>query len=509
MKYYSHFIVLIALSFFMSNCDNEKVLMNEWEEIDHTGTSIDTFSLLDGFVEYPSFAIIDSLILIKVPNQGNLKKLRAVFSHNGKDVFVNKVRQISGETENDFSDPTQPVIYTVVSSEGKSKNYAIELFDIPVICLNTDNNTPIQNREEWIPAKIKIVEDYGKLFECDLLVKGRGNGSWTNNNDKRGYSIKFDSKETLLGLPKSKRWALLGQTSDWTKIRSALCYKLSSIAGFDWTPYGYNVEFVLNDSLRGNYFLSEVIRVEKNRINIQEMAPADTIGEALTGGVLFEVSSDYDEQYKFRTDIGDYPFMFQNPDKNLHPKQFEYFKNYINTLEEILYSDERLMSCEYHNYMNIDTFIRWWLVNELTLNMEESWFVKNYYMYKDRGYDKKLTAGPPWDFDWGTFWKKNERTWLCKEKFWYGRLFTSPQFVLRVKDIWKEFKDSYVRNNMDSFYNTIKNYNKFSVTRDHYLFPFKEVGNEDDGMLYEDACQYIKAVFDNHMLWMDEEISKM
>ncbi len=62
---------------------------------------------------------------------------------------------------------------------------------------------------------------------------------------------------------------------------------------------------------------------------------------------------------------------------------------------------------------------------------------------------------------------------------------------------------------MDSYYKTIKNYNKFSVTRDHYLFPFKEVGNEDDGMLYEDACQYIKEVLDNHMLWMDEEISKM
>lgn len=108
------------------------------------------------------------------------------------------------------------------------------------------------------------------------------------------------------------------------------------------------------------------------------MTPADTIGEALTGGVLFEVSSDYDELNKFKTDIGDFPFMFQNLDKDLQQIQFDYFKNYINSLESILYSDDRLMNNEFLNYMDIDTFIRWWLVHEITMNLEESHFVKNF-----------------------------------------------------------------------------------------------------------------------------------
>ena len=252
------------------------------------------------------------------------------------------------------------------------------------------------------------------------------------------------------------------------------------------------------------------------------MTPADTIGEALTGGVLFEVSIDYDEMFKFKTDIGNFPFMFKNPDKKLHPKQFDYYKNYINNIEKILYSDERLLSDEYLKYIDIDTFIRWWLVHEMALNREEIGlmgkhnFVKNLYIYKHQGDSTKLTAGPPWDFDWGTFWKQYEKNWLCKETFWYSRFFLSPSFVTQVKKIWKEVKGNYISNVIDNYYKTIQEYNRFSVLRDHCIFP-KEYssdvnnrdGNDEDGMPYDNACQYIKDVFDRHFQWMDDEIVKM
>jgi len=496
-------------------CDNKDLpIQIEVEPIDQSGTDITSFTLTDGIGEYSAFAIIDSTILVKVPNQGDFTRMKANISHNSRELYVDNVLQINGVTENDFSDSTNPVVYTVVSSEGDIKKYKVELFDIPVFLINTEGNASIINREDWLSATLRIIDDESTI-EKTIKIKGRGNGSW--QREMKAYSIKFDEKESIFGLPKSKRWVLLGHSSDWTKLRTPLSYKISSIAGFDWSPRGYNIELILNDSLRCNYFISEQIRVEKDRINIKEMSPVDTLGEALTGGVLFEVSSDYDEQYKFRTDIGDYPFMFQNPDKNLHPKQFEYFKNYINTLEEIIYSDERLMSCEYLNYMNIDTFIKWWLVHEMTLNMEESWFVKNYYMYKDRGYDKKLTAGPPWDFDWGTYWKKNEQVWLSKEKFWYSRLFLSSYFVSRVKVVWSEIKENYYSSNIDKFFEDLREYNRFSVRRDHFLFPqdynpenalFNKL-NDDDGMPYDEACDYIKGVLDRHIQWIDTEISCM
>lgn len=479
------------------------------------GTDFLSFALTDGISEYPAFAIIDSLILVKVPNQADFTRLKALFTINGKYVTINNSIQLSGINENDFTNSTRPLVYEVTSRAGKSKRYIVHLFDIPVIRINTEKNVPIVNREDWLSAKLQIIDNTGCILERKIQIKGRGNGSW--KREKKAYSIKFENKESVLGLPKSKRWALLGHSSDWTKLRTALCYKISSIAGFSWVPSGYNVELILNDSLRCNYFISEQIRVENNRINIQEMTPADTLGEALTGGVLFEVSSDYDELNKFRTDIGDYPFMFQNPDKDLHPIQFEYFKNYINTLEAILYSDDGLMNNVYLDYMNIDSYIRWWLVHEITMNLEESHFVKNFYMYKDRGYDTKLTAGPPWDFDWGTYWKENEKKWVCKDKFWYSRLFLTPYFVSRVKTIWAELRQSYISNDIDDFFIQLVNINRFSVTRDHFLFP-KEYSanninnrdvNDEDGMPYESACWYIKEVLDNHLRWIDNEIQNL
>ena len=96
-----------------------------------------SFTLTDGITDYPAFAIVNNLVLVNVPNQGDYSHLRATFQHNGKEVFVNGVIQKSGENENDFSDPTKPVVYTLVSSEGKSRNYYIELFDIPVVRINT------------------------------------------------------------------------------------------------------------------------------------------------------------------------------------------------------------------------------------------------------------------------------------------------------------------------------------------------------------------------------------
>lgn len=479
-----------------------------------------SFTLTDGITDYPAFAIVNNLVLVNVPNQGDYSHLRATFQHNGKEVFVNGVIQKSGENENDFSDPTKPVVYTLVSSEGKSRNYYIELFDIPVVRINTENNTPITNRKDWLKAKLQIIDqDSDKCIEKDILIKGRGNsiGSW--KREKKGYAIKFDTKESLLGLPESKRWVLLGHSSDWTRLRTPFCYKLSQIAGFEWAPSGRSVELILNDSLRCNYFLSEQILIEKNRIDIQEMTPADTIGESLTGGVLFEVSIEYDERFKFKTDIGQIPFMFKNPDKKLHSKQFDYFKNYVNNVEKIVYSDERLLSDEYLKYIDIDTFIRWWLVHEMALNTEESGpnHAKNLFIYKNRGDSTKLTAGPPWDFDWGTFWKQFETTWLCKEIFWYNRFLLSPSFVAQTKKVWEEIKSNYASNDIDNYFKAIKAYNRFSVLRDHCLFPKKYSSknvdnidvNDEDGMPYDDACQYIKDIFDRHFQWLDSEIVKM
>ena len=474
-----------------------------------TGTDFLSFSLTDGFHTYPSFAICDTAVFVSVPNHGDFSSLRSVFTHNGETVSVSGVVQKSNESINDYSDFTKPLHFTVTSIDGKKKDYRIHLFDLPVVVIDTHDYKPIDSKENWIPASVRVINTDGTiLLDTQLSIKGRGNGSWTSDSYlKKSYSVKFDKKQEVLGMPKSKRWVLIGTAADHTKIRTPLCFELSKILGYKWSPSGKNIELILNGQMLCNYFFSEQIRAEKNRIDIQEMAPSDTTGVALTGGVLFEVSEEYDEEYKFRSPYFNLPFMLKSPNDSVSSVQMEYFQSFVEKVEESLYDQALLNNNEYLKYMDADSYVRWWLVNNICMNREVLYNAKNFYMYKDRGFDTKLTAGPPWDFDWGTFWNSLSEQWISKDRYWFAKLFSNVFFVERVKTIWSD-----VRSDLDIVIDELvaekRVTNRNSVLRDQYLYPISN-SNEENGMEYEDAIDYIVGVYKKRLQWLDENIGNL
>lgn len=212
--------------------------------------------------------------------------------------------------------------------------------------------------------------------------------------------------------------------------------------------------------------------------------------------------------------------MLRNPDNNINPSQMNYFESYIDSVEQILYSDEKLNTNEFLKYIDMDSYIRWWLVNELSLNIESFGINKNFYMYKDRGYQEKLHAGPAWDFDWGTFWsdklaprwfRSNEaEIWACKNKKWYSRLFTNEVFIKRVKEIWAETRLK-LDDELFNYFDDIKNYNKNSVQRDQVMYNIgiyseDPNSNPDTGKEYDDAYNYIRSFLENRIAFLDERI---
>ena len=485
-------ISLLFLILFGVGCTKDDITVQNIN-----GTDILSFYLEDGSAKCCAFSIRDSQIYVMVPNQCNLVSMRTRCVHNGIKAKIDGT-ELNERVISDYSDFSKPHVVTIESSEGVKKNYSVCLFDLPVVLIDTKDKVSIVDKETWIPATMKIIDTSGKnMFETDMLIKGRGNGSWKSEHyKKKSYSIKLDKKREILGYPKSKRWVLLGTSADKTKMRTPLCFKLSEWSGFNWSPKGANVEFVLNGKLMCNYFLCEQIRVEKNRINIQEMTPSDTIGESLTGGALLEVSTERDEKYQFLSQKTWLTFMFKCPNDSIHNKQFSYFTAFIDTVETILSSNSRIEKNEYERYVDIDSYIRWWLIHELCLNLEEVSPWKNLYMYKDRGYDSKLYAGPPWDFDWGTFWEENVEKWLGKDRLWFANLFYNPHFCTRVKDIWKNLKEKCDKS-IDDFVKNIADMNKKSVLRDQSYYPIEfpeEISNVDNGMEYDESINYLLNV---------------
>ena len=75
-----------------------------------------------------------------------------------------------------------------------------------------------------------------KTEEMAMKIKLRGNS--TLDADKKPFKIKFDSKQSLFGLEKSKDWVLLANYYDTSLLRNTLAYNLSGEMGSTYIVVG-------------------------------------------------------------------------------------------------------------------------------------------------------------------------------------------------------------------------------------------------------------------------------
>ena len=127
-----------------------------------------------------------------------------------------------------------------------------------------------------------------------LKIKGRGNYTWTGF-DKKPYRLKFDKKVSIMGMKKNKHFGLLAHADDDLGfLRNAVGFELSRRLGLAWTPTAEPVEVFLNGDYIGLYFLTELVRVDPDRVMssnkrttppMPKLSPEEqTIVDALSGG---------------------------------------------------------------------------------------------------------------------------------------------------------------------------------------------------------------------------------
>ena len=145
---------------------------------------------------------------------------------------------------------------------------------LPVLHINTENSTPITSKEYYLNGTYYLdnlgIEGYKSIGSANepltLKIKGRGNYTFTGF-DKKPYRLKLDAKAALLGMKKSKHFALLAHADDNLGfLRNTMGFELSRRGGLDFTPEQRPVEVVLNGEYIGLYFLTETIRVDSDRV---------------------------------------------------------------------------------------------------------------------------------------------------------------------------------------------------------------------------------------------------
>jgi spore coat protein CotH len=257
--------------------------------------------------------------------------------------------------------------------------------NLPTVSIHTINNTVPRDKVNEIQAQFTIIGDstFALLSEPGT-IRERGNAS--RDFPKKPWRIKFESKQHVLDAPAhARKWTLINNYGDKTLMRNLLAFELSRRLGMPYTPYGRAVDVLLNGEYKGCYQLCDHIQVHKDRVQIEEMTPRDNSGDALTGGYFFEIDAYADREASYFYSNQWKPVTIKSPESDsITSAQKNYIRNHFNKMES-----------NWSSYLDLNTFLRHFLVGELSGNIDTYWSV---FMYKHRLNDTIYT-GPVWDFD--------------------------------------------------------------------------------------------------------------
>jgi hypothetical protein len=320
---------------------------------------------------------------------------------------------------------------------------------LPVLYIQTENNQKIESKEVYVNATYyldnKGLSGYESIGSAAaplaMEIRGRGNYSWTGF-DKKPYRIKLADKQPLLGMTKSKHFALLAHADDSNDrkgfMRNAVGMELSKLIGITYTPDAKPLELVLNGDYIGLYFLTETIRVDKDRVNIVEQEDEETDASAITGGWLVEIDN-YNTDPHITIKEGGKTTMwitYKTPEV-LSSQQEQYLTQQMQLIDGLVYGDKN--SSELWNHLDMDALAKFYIVQELTDNYES--FHGSCYLHKEMGENEKWYFGPVWDF--GSSFNRDKSQYMYQGDVWHNHWIPEickfPAFMNRVKEIWNEF----------------------------------------------------------------------
>lgn len=379
--------------------------------------------------------------------------------------------------------------------------------DLPVVRIHTAGSVPVESKDDYVDARLTIDPNGAVLagaYEGDVQIRGRGNSTWSM--PKKPFRLKLRASSGLLGMPANRDWVLLANYSDKSMLRTRTAFELGRQLGMAWTPATEFVEVFLNGEYLGLYQLGQHIEVSADRVDIEELGPDDTDADALTGGYLLEVDARLDGDFHFTTGLG-VPIVFQGPDEP-NAEQYAYMSGYIAEFEQALWS-EAFADPEqgYAAYIDVDSFIRWYLVNEIFKNNDSIMF-SSCWMYKDRG--GKLHMGPLWDFDIAAGninYNGNDDPagWWVSRASWFDRLFQDPAFVERVAQRWQAIRVTLLPQMLGAIHEDAQrldlaqrnNFQRWPIL-DTWVWPNAVVTGR-----YEDEVGYLHDWLEARIAWLD------
>lgn len=342
---------------------------------------------------------------------------------------------------------TLPVLYiNVYTDESKSA------LNNEVIDMNLAHKNYFSFAEYWLDLNgCEWMEAEGAASigsrEAPLPLEIKARGNWTRKGfAKKPFKLKLKEKQKMLGLSKSKHFAILAHADDnFGYMRNYVGFNLGKRIGLPWTPSQQPVEVVINGDYRGLYFLTESIRIEKNRIDIQELEDNVSDPTLISGGYLVELDN-YDEENQIQMAeqscvpdqwldwlrvTWDTPEEYSEIQKRFITDQFEAMNNLVGENSDDLWK-----------YLDLDDAVRYYLVEEIVSHTES--YHGSTYLFRDRGEGQKWHFSPLWDF--GNAWSGNDDAFFydCDSygNTWIPSIRQNAKFNDKVKATWLWFMNN-------------------------------------------------------------------
>ena len=361
--------------------------------------------------------------------------------------------------------------------------------DVTDLYIDTDPYVDtISSKEVYLEGNFRFTpHDGSDTIVHQVSIRGRGNSSW-EWHAKKSYRLKFDKKQSVPGLNKAKSFVLIANYIDNTLLKNVVAYKTAELLQLPYSNPSIPVNFIFNGKNWGSYIMTNKVGINSGSVDINEKR-----------GVLWELDTYFDEDFRFHSTAYQLPCMIKDPDfteitdgsEEEIERVWEFWKadldSALNLVKEGRWTD----------VFDRDQFVKYILVNHVMGNSELA-YPKSFYMYKEDA-GEKYKMGPVWDFDYalGYTWKAGHPLlWQNEDTPGYGffkDIFGSEEFMAAFETEFEKFKIDILPQLLE-FIDCKAEEIRVSAAKDAEIWPAK---HETD---WEELDEINLNNFDDHIL---------
>lgn len=266
----------------------------------------------------------------------------------------------------------------------------------------------------------------------------------------------------------------------------------------------------------------ESIKEGKHRVDLPAYSDNGTVTPALLRRDRYNVNGIMLENYATERQLTSGYLDIEYPKKDVITKKgIQNVTEQVSRFERALYSENWKDFVQYRAYIDMDSFVDYFIVNEFFLNYDAGY--NSTYIYMD--YSGKLYMGPVWDFDQAMDNNATEIANLQTTAFhsapWFDRLLQDPIFTEMIIERYAELRSSILSDaSIRAFTESVIEYLGPAIDRDwarwgyyytdgNYLSTRMPDGSNRNTQTHREETEKILSVLSQHGAWMDERLDSL